>query len=109
MKKVQWERIQRKNQDIRKQEEEAEKTAMSQIDWYDFAIVQTIEFDDSAEEVEGEGVSGPPGLVALPESSSKPSEQQQPKASERKGMPVERDESESERYWFIEFLLSFFF
>lgn len=52
MKKVQWEKIQRKNQDIKKQEEEAEKTAMSQIDWHEFVVVQTIEFDDEGDEVE---------------------------------------------------------
>jgi splicing factor 3A subunit 1 len=52
MKKVQWERVQKKNQDIKKQEEEAEKTAMSQIDWHDFVVVQTIEFEDEEEEEE---------------------------------------------------------
>lgn len=57
MKKVQWEKLQKKNQDIKKQEEEAEKTAMAQIDWHDFTVVQTIDFDDEADEVpeENEG------------------------------------------------------
>jgi len=52
MKKVQWEKIQKKNLDIKKHEEEAEKTAMSQIDWHEFVVVQTIEFDDDGDEAE---------------------------------------------------------
>jgi splicing factor 3A subunit 1 len=52
MKKVQWERVSKKNLDIKKQEEEAEKTAMSQIDWHEFVVVQTIEFDDDGDEEE---------------------------------------------------------
>jgi splicing factor 3A subunit 1 len=52
MKKVQWERVSKKNLDIKKQEDEAEKTAMSQIDWHEFVVVQTIEFDDDGDEEE---------------------------------------------------------
>jgi len=46
MKRVQWERSQKKTSDQKKQEEEAERNAMAAIDWHDFVVVQTIEWDD---------------------------------------------------------------
>lgn len=52
MKKVRWERAQKKTTDQRRKEEEAERNAMAEIDWHDFTIVQTIEYEDEATEVE---------------------------------------------------------
>ena len=49
MKRVQWERAQKKTADEKKQEEEAERTAMAQIDWHDFVVVQTIDWEDPEE------------------------------------------------------------
>ncbi|KAG8831478.1 SF3a splicing factor complex subunit [Serendipita sp. 399] len=39
-----WERIQREKAKQREDDEEAERIAFAEIDWHDFAIVQTIEF-----------------------------------------------------------------
>ncbi|KAG8866315.1 SF3a splicing factor complex subunit, partial [Serendipita sp. 405] len=39
-----WERIQREKAKQREDDEEAERTAFAEVDWHDFAIVQTIEF-----------------------------------------------------------------
>lgn len=62
MNKVQWYRAQNRNEERKKQEDEAERSAMASIDWFvfvkksssnnyrhDFVVVQTIEFDEEDE------------------------------------------------------------
>jgi len=46
LKRVYYERAQKKTEDQKKKDEEAERTAMAMIDWHEFVVVQTIEFDD---------------------------------------------------------------
>jgi len=46
LKRVYYERAQKKSEDQKKKDEEAERHAMSMIDWHEFVVVQTIEFED---------------------------------------------------------------
>ena len=50
MYKVRWERLQKKSEEEKRREEEAERNAMSLIDWHDFVVVQTIQWEDDEEE-----------------------------------------------------------
>eukprot|EP01126_Amoeba_proteus_P064518 TRINITY_DN9052_c0_g1_i2.p1 TRINITY_DN9052_c0_g1~~TRINITY_DN9052_c0_g1_i2.p1 ORF type:complete len:761 (+),score=229.99 TRINITY_DN9052_c0_g1_i2:930-3212(+) len=52
MNQVQWERVQRRNLDKKRQEEEAERNAMAMIDWHDFVVVQTIDWEEDEDEEE---------------------------------------------------------
>jgi len=54
MKKVQWEKAQKKTEEEKRREEEAERNAMSLIDWHDFAVVQVIEWEDEEDEDDDE-------------------------------------------------------
>jgi len=67
MKKVRWERAQKKNIDSRRQEEEAERNAMAQIDWHEFSIVQVINYEDETEAEPAPEVAPPPVSVPVPE------------------------------------------
>lgn len=46
MKKVRWEKAQIKTEEQKKAEEEKERVLMASIDWHDFVVVETIDFDD---------------------------------------------------------------
>jgi hypothetical protein len=46
MKKVRWEKTQIKTEEQKKAEEERERVLMASIDWHDFVVVETIDFDD---------------------------------------------------------------
>jgi len=46
LKRVYYERAQKKTEDQKKKDEEAERNAMAMIDWHDFEIVQVIEYED---------------------------------------------------------------
>lgn len=59
MKRVQWERAQKKTHDQKKQEEEAERNAMAAIDWHDFVVVQTIDWEDEEDLPEPEPEAAP--------------------------------------------------
>ncbi len=49
---MEWERVAEKEAKARAAREEAEREAMLSVDWYDFAVVETIEFyDDEIDEL----------------------------------------------------------
>ena len=66
MKRVQWERAQKKTSDQKKQEEETERNAMASIDWHDFVVVQTIEFDDPEDAPVEEEIPEPIAIEDVP-------------------------------------------
>jgi len=49
MQKVYYERAQKKTEEQKKKDEEAERNAMAMIDWHDFVVVKTIEYEDDEE------------------------------------------------------------
>jgi len=51
MQRVYYERAQRKSDEQKKKEEDAERSAMAMIDWHEFVVVQTIEYEDDDDTV----------------------------------------------------------
>jgi splicing factor 3A subunit 1 len=56
LQRLEWTRVKESEADEAKAERERERLAMMLIDWHDFTVVRTIDFDDS----EDLSVLGPP-------------------------------------------------
>eukprot|EP01128_Nolandella_sp_AFSM9_P007949 TRINITY_DN452_c0_g1_i1.p1 TRINITY_DN452_c0_g1~~TRINITY_DN452_c0_g1_i1.p1 ORF type:complete len:691 (-),score=227.82 TRINITY_DN452_c0_g1_i1:114-2099(-) len=71
MKKVRWERAQKKDLVKKREKEEAERIQNQQIDWHEFVIVQTIEMEDPVTEEEEEAGAAMEGVTPTPAPAAK--------------------------------------
>jgi splicing factor 3A subunit 1 len=97
MKKAHWEKAQKKTEEEKRKEEEAERNAMALIDWHDFTVVQTIEWDDEEEEdIEEEGPNEPEPIPPPPQPTlpPKPAVEPAPQQPLPKASNVNQEESD---------------
>jgi len=97
MNKIQWYRAQQRNMDKKRQEEEAERNAMAMIDWHDFVVVQTIDWEeDEEEEAPAPALPGVPASSVTPAGPVLPQQSIPPKKEEDDSVEMELDEEGDE-------------